>query len=105
MTFPLPAAEGVRVLDERTSHHELLVLSRGTPSSGILPSRTFGYSSAGDSIFLKRSLVGLVLTKGPAEFPVAVVRLLKTLAVRGVLRRALKPRAAGVGCRKLLRIA
>lgn len=54
---------------------------------------------------LKRNYFSRMLTKGPAEFPIAVVRLLKTLALRGMLRRVLKPRAAGGGCRKLARVA
>jgi transposase len=54
---------------------------------------------------LKRNYFSRMLTRGPTEFPIAVIRLLKTLALRGVLRRALKPRAAGGGCRKFARVA
>lgn len=54
---------------------------------------------------LKRNYFSRMLTQGPAEFPIAVVRLLKTLALHGILRRALKPRAAPGGCKKLGRVA
>ena len=54
---------------------------------------------------LKRNYFSRMLTKGPAAFPTAVVRLLKTLALRGALRLALKPRATRGGCRKLARVA
>jgi hypothetical protein len=54
---------------------------------------------------LKRNYFSRMLTKGPAEFPAAVIRLLNTLAVPGALRRALKPRRAAGGCRKFPRVA
>ena len=54
---------------------------------------------------LKRTYFSRMLTQGPNEFPVAVVQLLKTLALRGALRRALKPLPEGGGCKYLPRVA
>jgi len=54
---------------------------------------------------LKRNYFSRMLTKSPATFPIAVVRLLKTLALRGILRQALKPRSKVGGCKKLTRVA
>jgi len=54
---------------------------------------------------LKRTYFSRMLTKGPKEFPGAVIRLLKTLALPGALRRTLKPRLAGEGCKYIPRVA
>lgn len=54
---------------------------------------------------LKRTYFSRMLTRGPAEFPVAVVRLLKCLAVPGALRRILKPLSQAGGCHYLPRVA
>lgn len=52
---------------------------------------------------LKRTYFSRMLTKRLDEFPAAVIRLLRSLAVPGALRKALKP--ARGGCRKLRRAA
>lgn len=54
---------------------------------------------------LKRNYFSRMLTRGPAAFPTAVIRLLKSLALPGALRRVLKPRQAPGGCKYLTRIA
>jgi len=54
---------------------------------------------------LKRTYFSRMLTRGPAEFPVAVVRLLKSLAAPGALRRILRPLSQAVGCQYLPRVA
>jgi transposase len=54
---------------------------------------------------LKRTYFSRMLTRGPGGFPAAVIRLLKTLALPGALRRALKPLRVARGCRYLPRVA
>jgi transposase len=54
---------------------------------------------------LKRTYFSRMLTRGPAEFPTAVVRLLKSLSTPGALRRALKPKGLAGGCQYLPRVA
>jgi len=54
---------------------------------------------------LKRNYFSRMLTKGPDGFPEAVIRLLRTLAAPGALRRALKPSKRARGCEYLPRAA
>ena len=54
---------------------------------------------------LKRTYFSRMLTRRPADFPPAVVRLLRTLASPGALRAAMKPRSKGGGCKKITRVA
>lgn len=54
---------------------------------------------------LQRTYFSRMLTRNPNEFPVAVIRLLKTLALPGALRRALRPLPAKGGCKDLCRVA
>lgn len=54
---------------------------------------------------LKRTYFSRMMTRRPADFPPAVVRLLQTLANPGALRAALKPRSKGGGCKKITRVA
>lgn len=54
---------------------------------------------------LKRNYFSRMLTQRSADFPLAVIRLLQALAQRGALRRAMKPRINGGGCKKFTRVA
>ena len=54
---------------------------------------------------LKRTYFSRMLTRGPSEFPVAVVQLLKSLAIPGALRRAHRPLRQAGGCHYLPRVA
>ena len=54
---------------------------------------------------LKRIYFSRMLTKHLHEFPVAVIKLLKSLAIPGALRRALKPQKRTGGCQNLPRVA
>ena len=54
---------------------------------------------------LKRTYFSRMLTRRPSEFPLAVVQLLKGLAIPGALRRALKPLRQVGGCQNLTRVA
>ena len=54
---------------------------------------------------LKRTYFSRMLTKRLSEFPVAVLQLLRSLAIPGALRRVLSPHKRTKGCRKLPRVA
>lgn len=54
---------------------------------------------------LQRIYFSRMLTRDTNEFPVAVIRLLKTLAHPGALRRVLRPLWLPRGCTDLLRVA
>ena len=54
---------------------------------------------------LKRTYFSRMLTRGRNEFPMAVIKLLKRLAIPGALRRVLKPMPVARGCQYLSRVA
>jgi len=54
---------------------------------------------------LKRIYFSRMLTRRPADFPIAVVHLLKSLVVPGALRRVLRPLRQTGGCHNLPRVA
>jgi hypothetical protein len=54
---------------------------------------------------LQRIYFSRMLTRDPNDFPVAVIELLKKLALPGALRRMLRPLWARGGCKKLPRVA
>ena len=54
---------------------------------------------------LKRTYFSRMLTKSLNEFPMAVIQLLKRLAIPGALRRVLKPLRQAGGCHYLRRAA
>ena len=54
---------------------------------------------------LKRIYFSRMLTKTRAEFPMAVIQLLKSLAFPGALRRVLRPLRKVRGCQNLPRVA
>jgi len=92
-----------------TSRESLAAIQRLRPWIRIfwLPTYTSEQLNLIENVWahLKRNYFSRMLTKGPAEFPAAVIRLLATLAVPGALRRALKPRGPTEGCKKLPRVA
>jgi transposase len=54
---------------------------------------------------LKRTYFSRMLTKRLSEFPMAVLQLLRSLAIPGALRRVLSPHKRAKGCTKLPRVA
>ena len=54
---------------------------------------------------LKRTYFSRMLTRGPNEFPMAVIQLLNRLAIPGALRRVLRPLRDPRGCQYLPRVA
>ena len=54
---------------------------------------------------LKRTYFSRMLTRSRNEFPIAVIQLLKRLAIPGALRRVLSPLRKARGCHYLPRVA